>query len=290
MPNEGEISALIQLLDDNDPEVYRHVHDKLLSYGKDVIGILEQTWSADINPHVHERIEDIIHEIQFSYLVKEWEQWATADKPDLFTGAYLIAKYHYPELTSDLLHKQINKLKQSIWLELNNNQTPLEQIYIFNQVFYKYHEFKGVQNSEDFQDFCINTVLESKKGNAISIGIIYQVVANELTLPVYGVNLIHHYILAFCKKLIFEFNSDENQERDIMFYINPINKGTIFSRHEIQDYLKKMNEEAREEYFIPAGNNSIIQEQLRYLIEIYERQNRSDKAAELAYLAKFLNN
>lgn len=287
MPNESEIHALIQLLDDNDHEVFRHVHDKLMSLGKDVIPALEQAWSAELNPLTHDRLEEIIHEIQFTGLVKEWRAWLS-DNPDLFTGAYLIAKYHYPDLAIEQIQKKLNKIKQSIWLELNNNQTPLEQIQIFNQVFYTYHAFKGSQSSSDFQDFCINSVLDNKKGNAVSIGIIYQILANELTLPVYGVNLTRHYILAFCKKLIFEFDAEQNSEREVMFYINPINRGSVFSRNEIKEYLEKMNEEQREEYFMPSDNLAIIREQLKYLIEIYEQQNRHDRAGELAYLEKLL--
>ena len=288
MYTDSEIHALIQLLDDNDHEVSRHVHDKLLSLGKDVIPALEQAWSAETNPLTHDRLEEIIHEIQFAGLVKEWSDWINSDRPDLFTGAYLIAKYHYPDLAVDEVQKKLNKIKQSIWLELNNNQTPLEQIQIFNQIFYTFHAFKGSQSSSDFQDFCINSVLDNKKGNAVSIGIIYQILANELTIPVYGVNLTRHYILAFCKKLFFEFDTEQQLERDVMFYINPINRGSIFSRNEIKDYLVKMNEEQREEYFMPSDNPSIIREQLKYLIEIYEQQNRHDRSGELAYLEKLL--
>ena len=284
MENEREIHALIQLLEDNDVEVIKHVYAKLKSFGTAVIPILEQSWYADIDPIAHERLEDIIKEIKFDELVQEWKIWVTKEVPDLLTGAYLVAKYYYPEINFEAIEKKIAKFKQAIWLELNYNQTPLEQVQIFNQIFYHYHAFKGVQDSLDYTDFCINNVLESRTGNAISMGIIYQVLANELNLPVYGVNLTNHYILAFCKRMIYDFDVDTNLEREVMFYINPVNVGSIFSRNEIKDYLEKMNEEAIPKYFIPCNNLGIIKEMLTYLIALHAHKQELQNADELSYL------
>ena len=284
MANENEIHALIQLLDDDDHEVFKHVHAKLKSLGTDIIPTLEEVWSAELNPSTHERLEEIIHEIQFDSLQSEWEFWLSKEIPDLLTGAYLVAKYHYPELNFEEISKKIFKLRQNIWLELNYNQTPLEQIQIFNQVFYSYHGFKGSQTSNDYQDYCINQVLDSKKGNSITIGIMYQILANELSLPVYGVTLQRHYILAFCKRNILDFSGEDNNEREVMFYVNPINRGSIFSRNEIKDYLEKLGAETDSKYFLPADNVTIVKELLNYLIELNNQQNREDRVKELNLL------
>ncbi len=288
MAENKEVHALIQLLDDEDNEVFKHVYNKLISLGSEIIPDLEQAWASELNPLAHERLEDIIHKIQFDALEAEWEEWLFLDQPDLLTGAFLIAKYHYPDIQLDDILKKLQKIKQSIWLELNYNQTPLEQIQIFNQVFYNYHNFKGSQTSEDYQDFCINNVLDTKKGNSIIVGIIYQVLAQELNLPVYGVNLVRHYILAFCKKNIIDFYSEQSLEREVMFYINPINRGSIFSRNEIKDYLEKMRVDQDAKNFMPANNNSIIKELITYLIDIYNHQNREDRVKELKRLYQLL--
>jgi regulator of sirC expression with transglutaminase-like and TPR domain len=288
MADSKEVHALIQLLDDEDNEVFKHVYNKLISLGSEIIPDLEQAWASELNPLAHERLEDIIHKIQFDALEAEWEEWLFLDQPDLLTGAFLIAKYHYPDIHLEDIQKKLQKIKQSIWLELNYNQTPLEQIQIFNQVFYNYHNFKGSQTSEDYQDFCINNVLDTKKGNSIIVGIIYQVLAQELNLPVYGVPLVRHYILAFCKKNIVDFFSEQSLEREVMFYINPINRGSIFSRNEIKDYLEKMRMEQDPRNFYPANNNTIIKELITYLIDIYRLQNREERVKELKRLYQLL--
>lgn len=286
MTNEREINALIKLLDDNDQEVFRHVHDKLMSFGIEVVPTLEEAWTADLTPITHERLEEIIHGIQFDSLVKEFKLWLSKESPDLLTGSFLISKYFYPDASIDDVRMRIQKMRQSIWLELNYNQTPLEQIQIFNQVFYNYHNFKGQQVSSDYFDYCINHVLENRKGCSMSVGIIYQILANDLNLPVYGVTLMRHYILAFCKKTIFDFNTELYLEREVMFYINPINKGSIFSRNEIKDYLQKLDAEQNDEHFVPTDNLNILKEQLHYLIEIAEEKKETERVGELDYLLK----
>ena len=110
MKSVNEINALIQLLDDTDQEVFKHVYNQLKSLGTEVIPTLEQAWSVDLNPTTHERLEEIIHDIQFDALVKEWKVWLTKDKPDLLTGAYLIARYHYPEISFEEIQKKIFKI------------------------------------------------------------------------------------------------------------------------------------------------------------------------------------
>jgi hypothetical protein len=98
MSKKTEIKALISLLDDEDEAIVENVSNKLLSFGEEVIFNLENSWEKTINPLVHERIEGIIHEIQFNLVYKALKNWLRDPFPDLFKGAEIIAKYQYPDL------------------------------------------------------------------------------------------------------------------------------------------------------------------------------------------------
>ncbi|HNP49964.1 MAG TPA: hypothetical protein PKL85_14060, partial [Bacteroidia bacterium] len=74
--NRTEVDALIRLLDDSDTEIYQHIEDKLIHYGKDVIPILESAWSSSMDAIMQQRIEAIIHKIQFEDLQHELRVWA----------------------------------------------------------------------------------------------------------------------------------------------------------------------------------------------------------------------
>ena len=265
---ESEIHALVHLLDDSDKEVQHHVYTRIKSLGPDVIPTLEGEWTTELNALQHDRLEELIHDIQFQIICDELESWVATDEQDLLTGFYIVSKYFNPELSKDVVQKQVYKIRQSIWLELNYNQTPLEQIQIFNQVFYGYHGFSGVQLSEKYEQYTIDNLLDTKYGASIALGILYQIVARDLNLPVYGVPLIKFYVACFCKRTIADFSDTERLEREIMFYINPVNRGSLFSRNEVKEYLEKMKAEIDAKFFSPANNKTIITELISYFIEL----------------------
>lgn len=74
--NKNEVLALISLLDDTDTDIINHVQEKLLNLGKEVIPSLEKAWSQAFDPVKQERIESLIHKIQFDGLLEELKNWA----------------------------------------------------------------------------------------------------------------------------------------------------------------------------------------------------------------------
>jgi len=283
MGKRGEIDALIRLLDDDDPEVFENVSNRLISFGSSVIPELENAWGDSSNIDIHHRIEELIHLIQFRALCEEFNEWLNDDIATLLDGALLVAKYQFPELDKEAVYQQIDKIRQKIWLELNQAYTPLENINIFNQVFYSIIGFTGIQNEEtDSKDFCINHVLETKRGNAVSLGVIYIILAQQLELPVYGVNLYRHFVLAYQKNFVFDY--DMNNARETIFYMNPVNKGVPFQLREIKEYLKSMEVEEKESFFNPASTKNVVKEMLYYLKYYHLAKNREKAVEEISTL------
>ncbi len=74
--NAKELEALIKLLDDSDTEIYKHVEDRLLSMGSEVVPALEKTWESTLDLVLQQRIEELIHKIQFNAVKFELQTWA----------------------------------------------------------------------------------------------------------------------------------------------------------------------------------------------------------------------
>ena len=66
--NKKELKALVSLLEDDDFEVTKHVEERIISIGNEVIPFLEKEWESSFNPTVQRRIEDLIHALQFDFL------------------------------------------------------------------------------------------------------------------------------------------------------------------------------------------------------------------------------
>ena len=127
MKETKELKALLHLLDDPDKEVYDTVSDKIIHYGKEVIPKLEHLWESTEDGSVQERIEDIIHKVNFNEVCVNFEKWNKAEKPGLLGGALILANYRFPLIDEDSIRKTIKSIYQSCWLELNNSSPRLNR-------------------------------------------------------------------------------------------------------------------------------------------------------------------
>jgi regulator of sirC expression with transglutaminase-like and TPR domain len=286
MDKNRELEALLQLIDDPDPEVYSTVENRLLSYGVPVIPNLENLWENTISESVQERIEMIIHRIHFRDLTNEFINWKNGEC-DLLYGALLVAKYQYPELQTVNALQEIERIRRNIWLEMNSYMTPLEQVKIVESILYNYYKMRGGEIAYDQQnEFMLHKVIEGKKGNAITTGILYLLLAELLDLPVRAINLPRQFVLAwFSQQSLFDNNfSDPNA--NIKFYIDP-NSGAAFSQKDIELYLKRINLPVTAGFFKPMSNRRIIQlllEQLANCFDDIKYQYKKDELMELAAL------
>jgi regulator of sirC expression with transglutaminase-like and TPR domain len=276
--NDSEIKALISLLDDSDKDVYTHIEERLISLGKEVIPILEDAWSGAFDAVMQQRIEHIVHKIQFDTLVEDLKLWIHTGDHDLLAGAILIARYQYPDLDIDKIYEQIANIKKDVWLEINENLTALEIVNVLNHIFFTNYGFSGnTQNYHAPQNSFINVVLESKKGNPLALSIIYEVIAQSLSLPIYGVNLPEHFILAFMDETDLE-NPDVAK---VLFYINAFSKGTVFGKADIDQFVKRLNLEPESSHYLPCTNRDMIQRMLRNLSNSYSKLGDTEKVDEL---------
>jgi hypothetical protein len=276
----SEIKSLITLLDDPDKEIFDHVAGKLLSLGTHVIPSLETYWETSPNPVLQERIENIIHTIQYDSIKTDLKLWIAEPEGELFDGALLAARYQFHDLERSTLKNYLDIVKRAIWLELNHNLTPYEQINVFNHIFFGLKGYTGKTGSDPNLYF-INKVIETKTGNAISLGIIYQMLARELDIPVYGVNLPRHYVLAYCKTFLSEEELAEDQQKHVLFYINPMSKGAIFTRNEVKAYVEKIQIEESPECFKPCTSKDSVKLMLEHLTFLYNESQESTKADEI---------
>jgi regulator of sirC expression with transglutaminase-like and TPR domain len=280
-----EIDALIRLLDDTDEEVYSHISERLITFGPSVIPKLESVWSSSLDALMQSRIEEIIHKIQLEVLQKELKDWANSEQKDMLNGAILVARYQYPDLNETKIREQIDKIRRDAWLELNDELTALEQVKVLNRVFFDMHGFSGnTQNFHAPQNSDINIVLETKKGNPLMLSLIYCKVANELSIPLYGINLPEHFVLGYKDETnVLPLIKQLDRQR-ILFYINCFSKGDICGRKEIDQFLKQLKIKPEPQYYEPCSPVDMIQRLIRNLMNSFYKLGEMDKVHELELL------
>ncbi|MEP7107802.1 MAG: transglutaminase-like domain-containing protein [Ferruginibacter sp.] len=288
MVENKEISALFHLIDDPDEEVYSTVSTKIISLGRGIIPNLENLWENTNKEEVQERIEIIIHKLHFRDLTEDFTDWKNGNC-ELLKGALLTSRYYYSEMQDTPSKQEIEKLRRNIWLELNNYLTPLEQINVITSILYNYYKQKGVEISySQPEDFLINKTLETKKGNAISNGILYLVLCDLLDIPVKATNIPRQFILAYFDPQ-YEFKNPGGQVSEkINFFIDPLN-GHIYSHKDVENYFKRISVSPSASYFRQLSNKRIIRFLLEELSKCFDNDSNRYKMEELLTLVRLLD-
>jgi len=275
----AELEALMNLLEDPDREVQESVVDRLIQLGETAVVSLEQRWEATLRTDIQEKIENVIRQIQQHVLVREMQAWRDSGGKELLYGAYLVARFQYPDLEYDQLDRIVERIRKDIWLELNNRLTALEKVRVINYFLYDIYKFdKSLRKSHSPQLYLVNHVLDTKKGSPVVLGLIYAELARRLELPIYGVNLPRNFVLCYY---------DPNYPDDpggILFYINPYDNGMVLGKKELGYFLKQQHIEEREIYFNPCSNVDIVERLILNLQFAFDRSGHPDKADMLKNL------
>ncbi|MFT6165603.1 MAG: regulator of sirC expression with transglutaminase-like and TPR domain [Vicingaceae bacterium] len=287
MKDASRISALINLLDDPDETIFSQVSLELLGFGDQVVRELEDAWENSFNEILQLRIESIIHQIQFQEVKNRLTDWKNGETHSLVEAAIILTHYQYSELDEVAIRQTVDDLYKQCWLEMNPDYTALEKVGVLNKVFFELNGFSG--NKEDYnapRKSYINNVLQSKKGNPISICMLYLELAERLRLPIYGVNLPEHFVVAYLMLPLQYLETVDDES--VLFYIDPFNKGSLFQRSDIENYLKKLKIDQQEKFFMPCEKMTVVNRMINNLMYGYNKNGQLTKVEELKILKNCL--
>ena len=269
---EREIKALISLLDDQDVQVSEHVENTIRLLGKSAIPFLEQAWESCLDPSVQRRIENLVHELQTVALRERLTEWYGSEDRELLTGMWIVATIQYPDLELEKVRQSVEQLYFEVWPEIPADATPQDRIRTVNNfLFTKLRFGANTRNFHSPGNSMINIVMDTRRGNPITLCVIYMLVARKLKLPVFGVNLPNMFML------LYRDGSNE-------FYINAFNRGLVFTRKDLETYIQELHLNPRKEFFEPCSNEDIIRRALRNLIVAFDKIGEHARAEEVKEL------
>lgn len=267
--DDNNLKALVSLLSDDDKEILNLVEGQIISLGSYIIPFLEHEWETNLDPTVQRRIEDLLHTVQYDQVRKRLATWVQNGGTDLLEGLWIVSTYQYPDIELEKLRKELEDIYYEVWLELKPDLHPYDQVKILNSVIFQKLKFSAnTKNFHSPSNSMINVVLDTKKGNPITLCAIYMLVAQKLKLPMYGVNLPNLFILTY--------KTEESQ-----FYINAFNKGLIFSKADIDNYIHHLNLSYSPVFYEPCNHIEILKRVLRNLVVAYEKLGDTHKVREV---------
>jgi regulator of sirC expression with transglutaminase-like and TPR domain len=285
---------MVSLLDDPDPEIYRRVQQDLDALGVHAVAQLEELWIQTEEVKERRSLEMVIHRLRWNDIQCHLTAWLEGDRSELLSALCIIARYQYPNLDEQAVRQTLQALRIEVWMGLNEQMTALEQVRHLNFVLFRVHKFRG--NTDEYlnpNNNFINKVLETRKGNPLMIGLVYMLIAQKLDLPIFGVNLPQHFVLAYLEQGSY---SGQNKSEDFqqesyrrpLFYINAFNMGSVFGKRDVDQFLKMVQVEPKDQFYRACTNTEILLRLFANLESSYRDAEEFHKISEVQALQKLI--
>ena len=267
---EPQVTALIKLLGDEDPMVYQAVKQKLISLGSDTqIWLKPCQLSGDATLRKHAK--DIVQHFDRETADSRFMAYCLQDESqlDLEKGALLFAQTQHPEINptaySALLDDLAGQLRE--WLATSD---PKERLLVrVNEFIFNKLGFTGnMENYYDPDNSFINTALNRRTGNPVSLCLVYVLLMRRLGFPVSGVGLPGHSVCRF-------MSATEE------VYIDCFNLGKLLTRNDCIEHLTRCKHDIRDEYLQPMTTRRMLARMCGNLEQIYLELNQTEDATRV---------
>ena len=285
MNTANTLNALINLTDEPDANLYEIIANAIISFSDEALPLLKENLGVVHDLYHRNRIESLIYTIEYQGVVEKIRQWRNKRSYDLAEPYFILSRHRFPNADwSNIGFRTMVMVEQAEDI-ISDNLTPLEKVRALNHIIYKVNKFRGDIVSVNNPDYYfINTLFETNVGNPLSLGLLYSIIAERLRLPIYGVDLPQHFILAYTKQ-----TDHHPLLEDVLFYINPFNDGLVLTRDDIRKYLGRLKIQPRLKYFEPATNTPIIEKLFNTLIDIYTINGKENEADEMREMLELYN-
>ena len=279
MSTHSEIESLMLLLGDPDPFVQEQVQLRFMELGNRAIPILDQIRVETKNKEEKKRAKDVLYKLTFTSLKEDFAELlleGVGNRAQLERAVITLARFGNPTLRESEYVKKLDYFADMIRASLRYNRSEREEMQTFMKFIFEDLNFRG--DNKDYHNPAngfIDQVIERRKGLPISLSLVAMFIARRLQLPVFGVNMPIHFMLAFV---------GEKEEQ----LIDPYDQGAEVSYDQCYFFLKKNNVTPKPDHFKMASDLNILARCIRNLMHSYERKEEHDRVRDLKSLLELV--
>ncbi len=274
---DSEIISLMSLIDDPDTTVRLAVRDRFLIRGEAAVEQLESLVTEEISEERRSFYLEYIEDLKEDLIIERIENYLKSPDPMLIDGLFLISRAVDSTVDEVLFYTSLEMLADEIGVELSEEKTAIENVKIFNYIFFRRIGFKHCDTQiQKEENALINKVIDSRGGNPVAISLLYFLLSRSVGLPIYP--------LCFPGGFVPVYMDSENK---ILFYLNIFKGGAIF----LEDSLKQFFEDIGLVYSTESlkieqdrALVSIYAELLNYLYKSQNKQKISDRVERILTL------
>ncbi len=275
MSTRAEIESLMFLLEDPDPFVQEQVQLRFKELGDSAVPLLDQIRVQTKDKEEKKRAKDVLHKLTFSTLKGDFAELlleGVGNRAQLERAVITLARFGHPTLQESEYVKTLDHFADMIRPNLRYKRSEREKMRFLMKFIFEDLNFRG--DNKDYHNPAngfIDQVIERRKGLPISLSLVAMFIARRLQLPIFGVNMPIHFMLAFV---------GEKEEQ----LIDPYDQGAEVNYDQCYFFLKKNNVIPKPEHFKMASDIDILARCIRNLMHSYERNEEHDRVQELKSL------
>lgn len=268
--SESQWKALVNLLGDDDPAIYRTVRDKILSFGEEA-GQWLRPHRLSEDPLLRRRAREIVQHFDR----QEADTWFLAfclkhgEEFNLEEGIWLLALTQYPDINVEAYRALLDHFASELRERIDFNETHKEILTTINNYIFDELGFSGdEENYYDPQNSYLNRVIDRRKGNPINLSLLYLLLARRLQLPMAGIGLPGHFI---CR---YQSTSDE-------IYVDAFHHGKFLTKADCIQYLVSGSHGLQDEFLAPVSTRRVLMRICSNLHQIYSQMELSEETTRL---------
>lgn len=268
--SEGQRTAFLTLLADEDPVVFKAVREKLLSYGPTAADWLRpHTLSGD--PLLRRRTIEIINffarhhadDCFLGFCLQHGEDL------DLERGAWLLAQTHYPDINLEAYQALLDSYTSELRERLNLRGSARHILGTINEFLFGELGFTGnEENYYDPENSYLNRVLDRRTGIPLTLCLVYLLLARRLRLPVTGIGLPGHFV---CR---FQSAAEE-------LFIDAFHGGRLMAKADCVHFLLHGHYALQEEYLAPASPRRMLTRMCGNLHQTYTQLEMAEETTRV---------
>ncbi len=274
--SDSQIRALIRLLTDEDERIVQRITCQLVQVGDPATSLLHEAQLE--RPELAMRIAWVLDEIRGRHIEQGFGDLAAChEEPvDLERGAFLIARYAYPDLDEIEYQRELDTMAGTVRERIGRRASGEETVKTLGRYLFTELGFRGnTKNYYDADNNYLNRVIDRRTGIPISLSVVYLLVARRLGLPVIGIGMPGHFLVKF------------ESERYKVF-IDCFNSGTLLTERDCVRFLTQAGYGFEQRYLDGSTSRAILIRSLRNLVPIYHKLDDTIREERLSRFIQIL--
>ena len=253
-------SALVRLLADEDPAVFRQIHAAILSQGPAARTWLHAYRLSD-DARTRRRVRSLLEKLNSDEADNAFLSFCLTqgNQLDIEQGFFLLARTTYPDFNIEGYRALLDGYAEEVRNRVVDLSSPHRVLGTLNRLLFVQLGFRG--NHQDFyapENSYLNRVIDLRTGNPITLSAVYLGICRRLGLPVAGVGLPGRFLCRF-----------QNASHEL--YVDSFNEGRFMTRTDCIHHLVRGNYSVRDDYLGPVTPRKMLLRAVNNLHQIYQQ-------------------